>query len=181
MYRKPSLLARGGFSFAPRRGGATSRPTATLRRTRTAQFRPACNTTGSSTIIRRHRHPIPHRRSTSGPARARPQYGLRTRPPLPVPASRPQHLRPRSDEKKSGTHMRPAPASQQPPLPVSAGTTAPDTSAEARSGRRRSPPACRYDGGSGRSRPPPYRGRRSPSHASPRCGWPPCGHRSSAP
>ena len=62
-----------------------------------------------------------------------------------------------------------------------AGRAARGTSAAARSDRPRSPRACRYGSGCRRSIPTPYRGRRSPSRAGPRSGWPPCAPRSSRP
>lgn len=64
---------------------------------------------------------------------------------------------------------------------ATAGRAVRGTSAEARSGHRRSPRACRCGSGCDRRRQPPYRGRRSPSRAGPRSGWPPCARRSSRP
>ena len=65
------------------------------------------------------------------------------------------------------------------PSPPIAGRAVRGTSATATAGHRRSLRACRCGAGCGRSRRPPCRGRRSPSRASPRCGWPSCGPRSS--
>ena len=64
---------------------------------------------------------------------------------------------------------------------ATAGRAVRGTSAGARSGHRRSPRACRCGSGCGRRRQPPYRGRRSPSRAGPRSGWPPCARRSFRP
>ena len=87
--------------------------------------------------------------------------------------------------KKTGRRLSesPPPRNFQTPeyrLPI-AGRAARGTSAAARSDRPRSPRACRYGSGYRRSIPTPCRGRRSPSRAGLRSGWPPCAPRSSRP
>lgn len=64
---------------------------------------------------------------------------------------------------------------------ISAGKAVRGTWAAATSDRPRSPPACRYGGGSRRRKPTRYRDKRSPFRASARFCWPSCGRRSFRP